>query len=273
MSHGRIARILASACVALIFGFMAETVDAQRRGGGGRGGGRGGGGRSISRAGPASGGSFRPSGSMSSRARPSTMPQRPSASTRPSGSTRPSASTRPATPQQRPATRPGGETRPGSGLDRPGSGGAGTSTDRPTRPSERPGSGTENREDWQQHADAAREDRQKYQKNAREDWQDFAEESGAYYYGGYPGYYGHYGYHVVDYDEDYNDWGVALAGFAVGTALTSAAFSSMQNNTACTLSEVTVNGVRYFKCGSTWYNRVIDGTNVNYVIVSAPPGY
>jgi hypothetical protein len=34
-----------------------------------------------------------------------------------------------------------------------------------------------------------------------------------------------------------------------------------------------VNGVRYYKCGSTWYNRVIDGTNVNYVIVSAPPGY
>ena len=24
---------------------------------------------------------------------------------------------------------------------------------------------------------------------------------------------------------------------------------------------VTVNGVRYYKCGSTWYNRVIDGTN------------
>ena len=135
----------------------------------------------------------------------------------------------------------------------------------------RPGDGS-NREDWQQHADDAREDRQKYQKNAREDWQDFYEEGGGggYYYGGYYGYP-----HVVYYDDyhDNNDWTIALAGFAVGTALTATAFSSMQTNTACTLSEVSVNGVRYFKCGSTWYNRVIDGTNVNYVIVSAPPGY
>ena len=33
-----------------------------------------------------------------------------------------------------------------------------------------------------------------------------------------------------------------------------------------------MNGVHYYKCGSTWYNRVIDGTNVSYVIVSAPAG-
>lgn len=141
------------------------------------------------------------------------------------------------------------------------------------RPTTRPGEAGNagNREDWQQHADDAREDRQKYQKNAREDWQDFYEEGGGhgYYYGGYYG--GHM--HVVDYDEEYSNWGAALAGFAVGTALTSAAFSSMQSNTSCTLTEVMVAGVRYFKCGTTWYNRVLDGTNVNYVIVAAPPGF
>lgn len=144
-----------------------------------------------------------------------------------------------------------------------------------TRPATRPGNAGNvgdagNREDWQNHANDAREDRQKYQKNAREDWQDFYEEGGGhgYYYGGY---YGHT--HVIDYDENYNGWAVALAGFAVGTAMTSAAFSSMQHNTSCTLTEVTVSGVRYFKCGSTWYNRVIEGTNVNYIIVGAPPGF
>ena len=103
----------------------------------------------------------------------------------------------------------------------------------------------------------AREDRQQQQNKAREDWEDFYEEGGGgYYYGGYYGGYGYpYGYpHTT-------------------VVITSLEFSSMQSDTQCTLSEVSVNGVRYYKCGSTWYNRVIDGTNVNYVIVSAPPGY
>jgi len=75
-------------------------------------------------------------------------------------------------------------------------------------------------------------------------------------------------------DDDYHDgWAAAIAGFVVGTTLTAASFSSMQSNTACSLSEVTVNGVRYYKCGSTWYTRVMDGSNINYVVVSAPVGY
>ena len=39
MTQRSIMRVLSVACVGLIFVFMAETVEAQRRGGGGRGGG------------------------------------------------------------------------------------------------------------------------------------------------------------------------------------------------------------------------------------------
>ncbi len=250
MNQRSILRALSVACVGLIFVFMAETVEAQRGGGRG-GGGRGGGGRSISRSGPASGGSFRTSGA-SNRSRASTMGGS-RATTRPA--TRPSTqpSTRPATPTTRPSTG-AGQTRPGTSDVRPSQRpGEGT---RPERPNQPDGS---NREDWQDHNN-----------QAREDWQDFYEEGGggSYYYGGYSGHY-----HVYDYHEEDDDWAILIAGMAIGTALTSASFSSMQTSTKCSLSEVTVNGVRYYKCGSTWYNRVIDGTNVNYVIVSAPAGY
>jgi hypothetical protein len=256
MTKRRVASALAVACVGLSICFLAQEVEAQRRGGGGRG---GGGGRSISRSGPAAGGSF---GSQrpSSSSRSSWGGQKPSAGTRPS--TQPSPSTRPTTPS---STRP---TTPSSARPTTPSG---------TRPSTRPGEtrpgDAANREDWQQHRQDMQDDRQDYANHARNDWQDFYEEGGGYYYGGYyGGYYGHTVV-VVDYDEHDDDWEAALAGFALGTALSSASFNSMQAGTQCSLSEVTVNEVKYYKCGSTWYNRVIDGTNVNYIIVSAPPGY
>ena len=269
-------RMLASFCVALVFTLLAAQVDAQRRGGGGRGGGgRGGGGRSIQRSGPAMGGSMRPSrggagGGMNSR---------PTSS----ASTRPAPSTRPSTQPSRPATQP---ARPSTQPARPGAGGAGTQQ----RPQQRPGQGgtgtnrpgegnrpdrgdnTENREDWQNWADERQDDRQKFTNNAMEDRQDFYEENGgAYYYGGGWGY-GHGHYMVIDDDSD-NDWAVLVAGLVVGSTLTAAAFSSMQQSTSCTLSETTVNGVRYYRCGKTWYSRVMDGSNVNYVVVSPPAGY
>jgi hypothetical protein len=154
------------------------------------------------------------------------------------------ATTRPsAQPSTQPPTRPSAEPRPST---RPSTG--------ETRPGQRPGEGTRP-DDRPDRADGSRrEDWQNYGNAAREDWQDFYEEGGGgYYYGGYYGY--PYGYpHTT-------------------VVITSLEFSSMQSETQCTLSEVSVNGVRYYKCGSTWYNRVIDGTNVNYVTVSAPPGY
>ncbi len=267
MKNRSIARTLAMACVGLWLCLLAQEVDAQRRGGGGRG---GGGGRSISRSGPAAGGGF---GAQRS-ARPSQHPswsQTSGAGARPS--TQPSPSTRPttpATPTTRPTTPTAPTTRPTTPSDK-----------RPSdsRPSQRPGEGenrpgdSENREDWQQHIDESREDRQKYANNARNDWQDFYEEGGYYYGGYYGGYYGYPPVVIVHYDDHDEDWEAALAGFALGTALTSASFSSMQTSTQCSLSEVTVNEVKYFKCGSTWYNRVIEGTEVQYVIVGAPPGY
>ena len=273
-----IVRALSVACVGLMFAFMADTVDAQRRGGGGRGGGgRGGGGRSISRSGPASSGSFRPSRGSTSRTRPTTRPST-GASTRPSTqpSTRPStgASTRPSTgagASTRPSTQPGtgASTRPGTGgTQRPGT----SDVTRPGQGTTRPGEGTrpgQGEGEGDRFDGSRREDWQDYGNAAREDWQDFYEEGGGGYY--YGGYYGHY--HYYDHHEEDGDWAILITGLAVGTALTASSFSSMQTSTKCELSEVVVNGVRYFKCGTTWYTRVIDGTNVSYVIVSAPAGY
>ena len=36
---------------------------------------------------------------------------------------------------------------------------------------------------------------------------------------------------------------------------------------------VTVDQITYLKCGDNWYNRVMQGGSVNYVVVAAPPGF
>ncbi len=111
------------------------------------------------------------------------------------------------------------------------------------------------------------DDRQKYANKAREDWQEYAEwdESRGYWVGGW--------YGPVIYDDDDVEWGTFLAGVMIGTALSSAAYSSMRTETGCKPSDVVVDGITYMKCGSTWYNRVMQGGTVNYVVVAAPPGF
>ncbi|MGH7286392.1 MAG: hypothetical protein ACREI8_00010 [Myxococcota bacterium] len=111
------------------------------------------------------------------------------------------------------------------------------------------------------------DDRQDYAKKAREDWQEYAEwdEGGGYWVGGW--------YGPVIYDDDDVEWGTFLAGIAIGTALSSAAYNSMRTETRCTPTEVVVDQITYMKCGSTWYNRVMQGGAVNYVVVAAPPGF
>lgn len=251
-------RVFAWAGVLLVLVFTAASADARGgRGGGGRGGGgRGGfGGGGFSRSGPAGGGSFRttrPSGG--SYQRPSSYPSRQRPAAQPA---------RPAT-GQRPAAQPG--TRPGQqparpGMERPAGG------ERPAQQPDRTGQREDAREDWQQHRDDMQQDRQEYGKKAREDWQEYAEwdEGGGYWVGGW--------YGPVVYHDEVDDWAVFVTGLAIGTALSSAAYGSMKTETKCTPVEVTVDQITYLKCGDNWYNRVMQGGTVNYVVVAAPTGF
>lgn len=53
----------------------------------------------------------------------------------------------------------------------------------------------------------------------------------------------------------------------VGAHLTVAAFRAL----SCSMSTTVVNGVTYYGCGGTWYNRRYVSGQVTYVIVEAPP--
>jgi hypothetical protein len=60
---------------------------------------------------------------------------------------------------------------------------------------------------------------------------------------------------------------LAVAGaVAVGTALTASVFSAQSSS--CTT--VSVNGMTYHQCGSTWYQPTYQGSEVTYVVVNAP---
>ena len=90
-------------------------------------------------------------------------------------------------------------------------------------------------------------DRQEYRDKVRDEWQEYGDN------------YWH------DYDEYYDDaWK-----FAVGASLTTAAFVAL----TCTSRTVIVNGITYYNCGPTWYNRVYAGGNVTMVVVTTPHGY
>lgn len=54
-----------------------------------------------------------------------------------------------------------------------------------------------------------------------------------------------------------------------GRHLTRAAFASL----SCRSTVVIVNGITYYSCGSTYYERVYQGSDVVYVVVAAPAGY
>ena len=41
----------------------------------------------------------------------------------------------------------------------------------------------------------------------------------------------------------------------------------------CDATSVSVEGVSYYKCESSWYQRGYSGSQVTYIQVSAPPGF
>ena len=51
--------------------------------------------------------------------------------------------------------------------------------------------------------------------------------------------------------------------------ITYAAFRSL----SCRTTVIVYSGISYYSCGSSYYERVYQGGNVVYVIVTPPPGY
>jgi hypothetical protein len=82
------------------------------------------------------------------------------------------------------------------------------------------------------------------------------------------GYHG--GYHGGGYYHDHDDGigvggaiAIGVAGMAVGSMITAAALPP-----SC--STVSVNGITYQQCGSTWYQPQYSGSQVNYIVVNPP---
>jgi hypothetical protein len=57
--------------------------------------------------------------------------------------------------------------------------------------------------------------------------------------------------------------------YRVGASISAASFRSLQ----CASSSVVVNGVTYYNCGSSWYQRGYGGGSVTYIVVNAPAGH
>ncbi|SAK67099.1 hypothetical protein AWB76_03927 [Caballeronia temeraria] len=69
----------------------------------------------------------------------------------------------------------------------------------------------------------------------------------------------------------YNDHPVATAAAVTTTAVaTAAVVGSMVHTLPPSCSAMSVNGVTYQQCGSTWYQPQYSGTSVQYVVVNAP---
>jgi uncharacterized membrane protein len=84
-----------------------------------------------------------------------------------------------------------------------------------------------------------------------------------------------------DWDDHYYHHDDVAVGFVVGatvgvaTGVAVASTTSVTTITAlpCAGTAMIVNGVAYYQCGTTWYNRGYQGDTVVYIISSPPPGY
>ena len=80
----------------------------------------------------------------------------------------------------------------------------------------------------------------------------------------------HGGYHGGGYYHDHDDGigvggaiAIGVAGMAIGSMITAAALPP-----SC--STVSVNGITYQQCGSTWFQPQYSGSQVNYIVVNPP---
>jgi hypothetical protein len=132
----------------------------------------------------------------------------------------------------------------------------------------------DSRQDW---SNDNREDRQDWKGDSREDWQDYGEDRQDDRQD------------FVDdelddnWDHHDNDWddGDFAAGVIVGGVLVGAAAVASHNanqvtyvtTLPCQATAVSVEGVSYYKCSSTWYQRGYAGSQVTFIQVAAPPGF
>jgi hypothetical protein len=105
-------------------------------------------------------------------------------------------------------------------------------------------------EDRQEWKDQNREDIQDERRDRQEDRQDFIED---------------------EHDDYWDDRNSFYVGAAVGAS--AARTTPYIPTLPCTTTAVVVNGVSYYSCTSTWYQRSYSGSQVTYIVTTAPPGY
>jgi hypothetical protein len=119
---------------------------------------------------------------------------------------------------------------------------------------DRQGNRTDTRNDRQGDRSDRLDNRQDDRSDRLDDRQDFRQDA-----------YGDHREWHQDRHEFYDDrWK-----YAVGATVTAATFRAL----TCASRTVVVNGVSYYNCGPTWYNRAYSGGSVTYVVVNTPPGY
>jgi hypothetical protein len=82
----------------------------------------------------------------------------------------------------------------------------------------------------------------------------------------------------VDVDHRYGGWGygccyhpAATAAAATAAAITTAAvIGSVVHSLPPSCEAISVNGLTYQQCGSTWYQPEFSGSTINYIVVNAP---
>jgi hypothetical protein len=105
----------------------------------------------------------------------------------------------------------------------------------------------QDRQDWR---DQNREDWQDYGNEHQQDRQDYINNYDDYYHDDHHGYYG----------------AGVVAGAMIGSALTAAQFNTVSSS----CSSLTINGLTYYRCGSTWYQPAYKGDQVTFIVVTAP---
>jgi len=73
----------------------------------------------------------------------------------------------------------------------------------------------------------------------------------------------------VDDDRDYHPFATAAV-VGAAAAVTSAVVGSIVHSKPPDCVPVTINGVTFLQCGSTWYQPQYAGTQVSYVVVNPP---